>query len=172
MKSNTLHLNSNSLLSHIKPFFSSGISSPNLIHHNHSLIFSVGNNIVIDSLNSQHTLRGHDNSITCMVGHESGLMVSGQFGSPGNKNYDSPVIVWDIEGKKGLGYLEGLKEGVKRLAFSENGKLVGGVSSKNQLIIWNIHSQEQIYVKNFESSIDILNFKTDFITFLNNRMLQ
>lgn len=76
-------------------------------------------------------------------------MASGQLGSPGNKNYDSPVILWDINEKKGLGNLEGLKEGVKNLHFCENGKLVGGVSSKNQLIIWNTNSFQQIYVKNF-----------------------
>ena len=56
------------------------------------------------------------------------MMVSGQLGSPGNKNYDSPVMLWDMNMKKGLGNLEGLKEGVKSLHFCENGKLVGGVS--------------------------------------------
>ena len=57
-------------------------------------------------------------------------MVSGQLGSPGNKNYDSPVILWNLASGKPIGHLEGLKEGVKNLHFSEDGKFIAGVSFK------------------------------------------
>ena len=43
-------LNSNKILNNIQPIYNSGVSSPNLIYHNNSLIFSVGNNVVIDSI--------------------------------------------------------------------------------------------------------------------------
>ena len=78
-----------------------------------------------------------------------GLIGSGQLGSPGNKNYDSPVFVWKLNMAKPVGYFEGLKEGVKALCFSENGSLLAGVSHKDQLIIWDVKSQKQIYAKIF-----------------------
>lgn len=130
------------------PIYYSGISSSNLLHHNNSLIYSTGNNIIIDSQHPK-TLKAHDNKVTVITINQSGLMVSGQLSSPGNKNYDSPVILWDIGTGKAIAHLEGLKEGVKNLFFSEDGKFIAGVSFKEQFIIWNAKTLQQIYAKVF-----------------------
>ena len=138
------------------------------------MIYSVGNNIVIDSLNkkSQISLRGHDNRVTSIAANRSGLIASGQMSSPGNKNYDSPVFLWSFTSGKILGVLEGLKEGVKNVVFSDDGHFVGGVSAKEQLMIWNTKTLQQTYVKIFENPVNILNFKGNFMTILNSKMIQ
>lgn len=80
---------------------------------------------------------------------KDGIVASGQLASPGNKNYESPVFTWKLTQSKPTGSYIGLKEGVKGLSFSENGRLLAGVSHKDQLVIWERDSQKQIFAKIF-----------------------
>ena len=102
--------------------FSAGFSgNSTILSYQGSMIYAVGNNIVIDNSNKQILLRSHDNVVTTMaISPKRKLIVSGQVGSPGVKNYESPVLVWSISDGKLITNLSGLKEGVKKLLVSDD----------------------------------------------------
>ncbi len=56
--------------------------------------------------------------------------------------------------------------------FSENGQFLGGVSAREQLIIWNTKTFQQVFVKLFQNPINILNFKNTYMTLLNSKNIQ
>lgn len=84
---------------------------------------------------------GHDNTVCSTCVSNNSLIASGQIASPGSKNYDSPVLLWKIGSRDPIGKFFGLKEGVKALMFSKDSRFLAGVSYKDQLIIWDIKSQ-------------------------------
>ena len=61
------------------------------------MIYANGNNIVLDFGTNQTSLQKHDNIITStVICPKRKWIVSGQLASPGNKNYESPVMIWSI----------------------------------------------------------------------------
>ena len=101
MQANHINLPSNKLLSNARPLYLTGFSiEAGLCSLNNNLIYAAGNHLVVDPIDQesqiQYTLKGHDNSITSICVNRNGLIASGQLGSPGNKNYDSPVFVWKL----------------------------------------------------------------------------
>ena len=143
MQPNKTQLSSSQRLN-VQPIFVSSFSfHSQLAVYGNQLIYYAGNHLVVDPLDptqTQYTLRGHDNTVTALSVSKSGLVASGQMGSPGNPNYNSPVMLWQLSQSKPVGILNGLKEGVKDLCFSEDGTLLAGVSNINQLLIWEVKS--------------------------------
>lgn len=104
-------------------------------------IYGVGKNVIIDTNDNQMQLLGHDNTVSTICISNNLYIASGQLASPGSKNYDSQVLLWKIGTRDPIGRLSGLKEGVKALIFSNDGRYLAGVSFKNQFIIWDLKSQ-------------------------------
>ena len=165
MQPKTISLDPSRVRTDIHPLAVSGFSyQSGLLTYENSLIYSAGNHLIVDPIDptqNQYSLKGHDNAITCLCLSRDGSVASGQLGSPGSKNYDSPVFIWKLSMAKPQGFFEGMKEGVKNLIFSKNGSLLAGVSHKDQLIIWDVKSQKQIFAKIFEFPINILHFSNE-----------
>lgn len=130
--------------------FRAGFSSNAGFHSKDKIfIYGAGRNVIIDTNDNQMQLVGHDSTVSCTCVSNSLLVASGQLASPGNKNYDSQVILWKIGTRDPIGRLFGLKEGVKAIIFSNDSRYLAGVSFKDQLIIWDLKTQTEMYMKLF-----------------------
>ena len=108
MQSNLASLGSSKVIGDMTPISISGFSlEAGLTTLQNNLIYGAGNHLIVDPLDPSHTkytLKGHDNVITSICVSRDAVIASGQLGSPGNKNYDSPVFTWKLTMSKPLGY--------------------------------------------------------------------
>jgi hypothetical protein len=70
--------------------------------------------------------------IRVMAGSISGnYIVTGQLGSATSKNYESPLLVWDVKSRQLVKQLPGLKEGIRNVVISRDDSLIAAVSTKH-----------------------------------------
>lgn len=130
--------------------FRAGFSSYSGFHAlDKMFIYGAGKNVIIDTNDTQMQLLGHDNTVSCTCVSGNLYIASGQLASPGSKNYDSQVLLWKVGTRDPIARLFGLKEGVKAIIFSNDGRYLAGVSYKDQFVIWDLKTQTEIYMKLF-----------------------
>jgi WD40 repeat protein len=96
---------------------------------NGTLIYPVGNNLLLEKDKDVSFLKGHDNEITAVAVSNAGtFIVTGQLGSNHSKNYESPLFVWDIKSKQLIKQLPGLKDGIRSIVISKDDSLIAAAS--------------------------------------------
>lgn len=123
-----------------------------------SVFYSMGTMIVrhsdIGDPHMQEFMRGHDEEISALAVSPSGkLLASGQHGSTMQKGEEAPVLVWDVESKRVLYELLGIRGVVTSVTFSTDDRFLCATGSQGPLYIWDMQTGEIILGKMFPKPV-------------------